>query len=167
MRGEAALLALTLAACTPATPAVLAALTPPPPHGVRIAVAFSRTGELGASAEGIADPATGRLATPDDPVRVASISKLVVGLGVMRLVEQGKLDLDKPVGDYLGFPVANPAFPADPVTLRQLLSHTSSLHDHDDQYAIPLGDSPAPGRNAFAAAEEAAAARAVALLPQR
>ena len=85
----------------------------------------------------------------------------------MRLVAQGKLDLDKPVGDYLGFPVANSAFPADPVTLRQLLSHTSSLHDHDDQYAIPFGDSPAPGRNAFAAAEEAAAARAVALLPQR
>ena len=135
MRGEAALLALTLAACTPApTP-----LPPPPPHGVRIAVAFSRTGEYGASAEGIADPATGRLATPDDPVRVASISKLVVGLGVMRLVEQGELDLDTPVGDYLGYPVVNPAFPGQKVTLRRLLSHTSSLRDHDDQYAIPLG----------------------------
>ena len=135
MTRAAASLALALTACTPAP----LPLPPPPPHGVRIAVAFSAKGELGASAEGIADPATGRLATPDDPVRVASISKLVVGLGVMRLVEQGKLDLDRPVGDYLGYPVANPAFPADPVTLRELLSHTSSLRDHDDQYAIPLG----------------------------
>ena len=131
----ATFLALALAACAPAP----RPLPPPPPHGVRIAVAYILTGEVGASAEGIADPATGRLATPDDPVRVASISKLVVALGVMRLVEQGQLDLDKPVGDYLGYPVANPAFLADPVTLRELLSHTSSLRDHDDQYAIPLG----------------------------
>ena len=133
MRGAVAGLALILSACT-TTP-----LPPPPPHGVRVAVAFTLTGESGASAEGVADPASGRLATPDDPVRVASISKLVVGLGVMRLVEAGQLDLDRPVGDYLGYSVVNPAFPAEPVTLRRLLSHTSSLRDHDDQYAIPLG----------------------------
>ena len=111
------------------------------PDGVEVAVAFDRTGERGASAAGLADPATGRRATPDDPVRIASISKLVVAIGVMRLVEQGKLDLDYDVSRWLGYPVRNPAFPAKPVSLRQLLSHTSSLRDHDDQYAIPLGES--------------------------
>jgi len=44
-----------------------------------------------------------RSVTIDDPVRVASISKLVVALGVMRLVEQGKLDLDRDVNAYLGW----------------------------------------------------------------
>ena len=104
-----------------------------------MAVAFDGAPETGASATGLADRASGRRATPDDPVRIASISKLVVAIGVMRLVEQGKLDLDRPVGDYLGYTVENPAFPGQPVTLRRLLSHTGSLRDHDDQYAIPLG----------------------------
>lgn len=61
--------------------------------------------------------------------RIASISKLVTTLGVMRLVEQGKLDLDADVNSYLGFSLRNPAFPEQPVSLRMLLSHTSSLRD--------------------------------------
>ncbi len=114
---------------------------PPPRGGVEIAVAFDHAGERGASANGLADPATGRAATPDDPVRIASISKLVVAIGVMRLVEQGKLDLDSDVSRWLGWQLRNPAFPERPISLRQLLSHTASVRDHDDQYAIPLGGS--------------------------
>ena len=59
--------------------------------------------------------------------RIASITKLVTALGVMRLVEEGKLDLDEDVGKYLGYRVRNPHFPDVPITLRALLSHTSSL----------------------------------------
>ena len=73
--------------------------------------------------------------SPDLPVdadtlfRVASISKLVTGLGVMRLVEQGLLNLDADVGDVLGKPVRNPAFPHEPIRVRSLMSHQSSLRD--------------------------------------
>ncbi|HEU4705126.1 MAG TPA: serine hydrolase, partial [Sphingomicrobium sp.] len=56
-------------------------------------VAFARDRELGSFALGLADPKSGRAVTPDDPVRVASISKVAVAIGVMRLVEQGRLDL--------------------------------------------------------------------------
>ena len=56
----------------------------------------------------------------------------------MRLVEQGRLDLDRDVSDYLGWSLRNPAFPDRPITLRLLLSHRSSLRDGVD-YAIPLG----------------------------
>jgi CubicO group peptidase (beta-lactamase class C family) len=128
-------LCLLLASCATVAP------HPAQAPAVRVALAFDLGGERGAIAEGLADPATGRAVTPDDPVRIASISKLVVAIGVMRLVEQGKLDLDEDVSKKLGWPLRNPAFPGRPITLRQLLSHTSSVRDHDDQYAIPLGGS--------------------------
>jgi CubicO group peptidase (beta-lactamase class C family) len=90
------------------------------------------------SAEGMADRARGRALTVDDPVRIASVTKLVVALGVMRMVEREQLDLDRDVSDYLGWRLRNPAFPEAPVTLRLLLGHRSSLRDGID-YAIPLG----------------------------
>jgi CubicO group peptidase (beta-lactamase class C family) len=73
----------------------------------------------------------------DDPVRVASISKLVAGIGVMRLVDQGKLDLDRDAGEYLGWPLRNPAFPDQKITLRMLMSHVSTVTDNAD-YILPL-----------------------------
>ncbi|WP_324750467.1 serine hydrolase domain-containing protein [Sphingomonas sp. LY54] len=114
---------------------------PPPVPGVSYAwVTFDTNGERAVGAGGLADRARGRALTVDDPVRIASISKLVVGLGVMRLVEEGRLDLDRDVSDYLGWRLRNPAFPATPITLRLLLSHRSGLRDEVD-YAIPLGKS--------------------------
>lgn len=74
----------------------------------------------------------------DHKIRVASISKLVVAIGVMQLVEAGTLDLDADVSEYLGWPLRNPAFPNTPITSRQLLTHTSSLRD-GKAYSIPAG----------------------------
>lgn len=99
---------------------------------------FDREAVTASGASGLADRARGRRLAIGDPVRVASITKLVVALGVMRMVEQGRLDLDRDVSDYLGWSLRNPAFPDRPVTLRLLLSHRSSLRDGID-YAIPLG----------------------------
>ena len=104
-----------------------------------MAVAFDRAGIRPVLAEGEADRSTHRLVTADDPVRIASISKLVTALGVMRLVDAGKLSLDRDVSDYLGYPVRHPAFPDSKVTLRLLLSHQSGLIDGEDLYLIPLG----------------------------
>ena len=106
----------------------------------RTGVAFDRNGEIASFAEGIADPLTGRPITADDPVRIASVSKVGVAIGVMKLVEAGKLDLDSDVSRWLGWQLRNPAFPDRPISLRMLLSHTGSVRDHDDQYAIPLGE---------------------------
>jgi CubicO group peptidase (beta-lactamase class C family) len=61
--------------------------------------------------------------------RIASISKLVTTLGVMKLVEEGLLDLDADVSGYLGYALRNPHFPERVINLRMLLSHTSSLRD--------------------------------------
>ncbi len=80
------------------------------------------------------DPAKRHPAEARTLYRMASISKLVTTLGVLRLLEQGRLDLDRDLGDYLGFPLRNPHFPAVPVTLRHLLTHTSSLRDDAGYY---------------------------------
>jgi CubicO group peptidase (beta-lactamase class C family) len=68
-------------------------------------------------------------ATPDTLYRIASISKLVTTLGAMTLVDNGKLDLDRDIGDYLGYPLRNPHFPSAQITARMLMCHTSSLRD--------------------------------------
>ena len=107
----------------------------------KVEVSFDRAGETGARAAGLADPSTGRLVTPDDPVRVASVSKLVVAIGVMRLVEQGRVSLDENVSVKLGWTLRNPAFADRPVTLRMLLSHTASVRDQGDNYVLPLDGS--------------------------
>jgi CubicO group peptidase (beta-lactamase class C family) len=79
-----------------------------------------------------------RLATAGSPAqpadantmyRVASVSKFVTTLGAMKLLEQGKLRLDADIGEVLGYRLRNPNFPDKPITLRMLLTHTSSLRD--------------------------------------
>lgn len=104
----------------------------------QVRVAFDRDGTTSVQVQGLADVAAGRAVGADDPVRVASISKLVTTLGVMRLVEEGKLDLDAEVSTLLGWPLRHPQFPQVPITLRMLLSHRSGLTDAAGYYAVPL-----------------------------
>lgn len=75
---------------------------------------------------GEADRTRGIEASGQTVYRVASVSKLFNALAVMQLVEQGKLDLDAPITDYLpDFQPTNDFGAA--ITLRQLLSHRSGL----------------------------------------
>ncbi len=80
------------------------------------------------------DPSKSKPADHATMYRAASISKFITTLGVMKLVEQGKLNLDRDIGEYLGYPVRNPHFPDTHITLRMLLSHTSSLRDSGGYY---------------------------------
>ena len=111
------------------------ALAQPP---ATVAVTFDLRGSDVRIAEGLADRTTARTVTADDPVRIASVSKLVVALGVMRLVDKGFLHLDRDVSDFLGWPLRNPNFPDTPITLRLLLSHRAGLLDGDDDYIVPV-----------------------------
>jgi CubicO group peptidase (beta-lactamase class C family) len=115
-----------------------ASMSPPPATANYVWLNFDSNKILKSDASGLADKQSRRSLTTADPVRVASVSKLVVALGVMRLVEQGKLDLDSDVSDLLGWQLRNPAFPDEKITLGLLLSHRSSLRDEVD-YVVPLG----------------------------
>ncbi len=62
--------------------------------------------------------------------QVASLSKIVSAVGVMKLVELGKIDLDTPVSKYLKRWKLPPSeFDNEQVTVRKLLSHTAGLTD--------------------------------------
>jgi CubicO group peptidase (beta-lactamase class C family) len=135
MRRAFLILALGLSACH--MPPRVA--SPQAPHATYAWTTFDGSGIRSGGAAGIADRASGRALTPDDPARVASVSKLIVALGVMRLVEQGRVSLDADVSGWLGWELRNPASPQTPITLRMLLSHTSSLQDAGEAYVIPLG----------------------------
>lgn len=130
-------LAAALAAMTAAAPLSAQPAIPRQEPLAAVRVVFDKRGETEVRVAGLADRMTGRKVTADDPVRVASISKLVVAIAAMRLVEQGRLDLDADASRYLGWRLRNPAFPDAPISLRQLLSHTSSLTDTVD-YVLPL-----------------------------
>lgn len=131
-----ALLACVMLAGCAASPVVEAGEAVGAIQPAEVTVGFTATKIDTGFATGDAGVA-GRAVTIDDPVRVASISKLVVALGVMRLVDEGKIDLDDDVGTYLGWRVRNPAFPEAPITMRHLLSHRSGLRDKID-YIVPL-----------------------------
>jgi CubicO group peptidase (beta-lactamase class C family) len=64
---------------------------------------------------------------------------MVTALVVMRLVEEGRVDLDEDVSEKLGWSLRNPAFPDRKITLRQLLSHTSSVRDEGEIYIVRFG----------------------------
>ncbi len=74
----------------------------------------------------------GRPVDGDTVFKVASLTKMITAVGVMRLKEEGKIDLDASLTYGEGALICNPRFPDTPVTLRQAMSHTSSL----------LGDAP-------------------------
>ncbi len=73
-------------------------------------------------------------ANADTMYRIASVSKMMTTFGVMRLIEQHRLELDVDVSRYLGYPLRNPHFPDQPISLRMLLTHTSSLRDDAGYY---------------------------------
>ena len=77
----------------------------------------------------------------------ASISKPVTALALMKLYDQGRVDLDDDINLYLPFRVRNPNFPEDTITIRMLLGHVSSIRDNwsmlEPGYTIDQGgDSP-------------------------
>ena len=83
----------------------------------------------------------GAPATGSTKLRIASISKLLTAAGVWQLIEQGHIDPHRDVSGYLGFPLRNPHHPDVPITVKMLLSHTSSIRDggKPGSYNIPLG----------------------------
>lgn len=80
---------------------------------------------------GFADVAAGRPYTEETIINIASVSKVFVGVALIKARDLGLLDLDDPISNYLPFTVENPYHPDVPITLRHLATHTSSIVDGD------------------------------------
>jgi CubicO group peptidase (beta-lactamase class C family) len=66
--------------------------------------------------------------TPETKFRIGSITKQFTAAAILRLQEQGKLDVSDPLSKYI------PDYPkGDVVTLRHLLTHTSGMHSYTDK----------------------------------
>jgi len=79
------------------------------------------------NAYGYADLEEQKPATTQTIYIVASITKTITGTALMQLYDQGLFQLDDDVNLYLPFPLRNPSYPDDPITIRMILSHSSSL----------------------------------------
>lgn len=90
-----------------------------------LAIAILRDGAvLFKSGFGKADLENDAPVTPDTVFSIFSMAKSFTAAAVMKLVEQGKLSLDDPLSKFY------PDFPrAEEVTIRQILSHTSGIHN--------------------------------------
>ncbi len=82
--------------------------------------------------------------TTKDIFRIASISKSFSATAIMQLVEQGKISLADDFGNLIGFKVRNPKFPNKVITLKMILSHTSSINDSKGYFSL---DSINPEKN--------------------
>jgi len=88
---------------------------------------------------GISGP-NGNKMTPQTPVVLGSVSKSFTALAIMQLVDQGKIQLDKPVQHYIPwFRVADEEASKE-ITIRHLLNHTSGISEYEGQRAISEGD---------------------------
>ena len=105
-----------------------------------VAMAASDRGILYEGAFGRRDLAAGPAMTLDTVFRIASMTKAVTSVAAMQLVEEGKIELDEPIGrimpelaspqvlvgfDAAGKPRVRPA--RRPITLRRLLTHTAGF----------------------------------------
>ena len=80
----------------------------------------------------------------DHIFRIASISKSFTATSLMQQIEAGKISLQDDVSTLVGFPVRNPAFPDQVITLDMLLSHRSSINDSQGYFSLDAID---PAKN--------------------
>lgn len=81
---------------------------------------------------GDANIKTNKLVNLNTQFNIASISKPIMGLALLKLVDEGKLELDKDINEYLSFTVDNPKTQDETITIRHLATHTSGIDDYYD-----------------------------------
>lgn len=96
-------------------------------------VAIAKEGQvLFKKGYGFADLSAKTNFTPQTINGVASVSKTFVGLAIMQLVDNGKLSLDEPINTILPYKVINPHHPQTEITVRHLVTHSSTLTEEFD-----------------------------------
>jgi D-alanyl-D-alanine carboxypeptidase len=117
-------------------------------HNVIVGVGSEDGGVNFVGAAGVADPASGVLMNPDTPYSLASITKMYTAAVILRLHDQGLLDLDEAISKYLpaslieGIHLYQGTDYSDRLKVYHLVSQTSGLADY-------FLDKPRGGRSVF------------------
>ena len=80
---------------------------------------------------GYADIENKKEYTENTLINIASISKVFIGIALLKAQEMELLHLDDPINKHLPFEVKNPHFPNEVITIRHLATHTSTITDTD------------------------------------
>lgn len=104
---------------------------------VGLSVAVVKKGEIiYANSFGLKNIETKAPLSNTDIFRIASISKSFSATSIMQLIEAGKLSLDDDFSDLVGFKIRNPKFPDTIITLKMIMSHTSSINDSQGYFTL-------------------------------
>ena len=104
---------------------------------VGLSVAVVKKGDIiYSNSFGLKDIDTKAPLSDSDIFRIASISKSFSATSIMQLREAGKLSLDDDFSDLVGFKIRNPKFPEKVITLRMIMSHTSSINDSQGYFTL-------------------------------
>lgn len=102
--------------------------------GILVHVEYPAKGISWSGAAGINDVQEQDRLQPDDQFRIASVTKTYVAASILRLWEDGILDLDDPIENHLSSEyieiLKKGAYAPDKITIRHLLRHASGLYDH-------------------------------------
>ena len=71
--------------------------------------------------------------TPNHKLRVASISKIIIGIVAMQLQENNIISLNSDIGPIWGVTARSPSYPDTPITIDSILTHTSTVTDYGNQ----------------------------------
>lgn len=106
-------------------------------EAVGLSVAVVKNGELVYSkAFGLKDIEKNIPLKENDIFRIASISKSFSATAIMQLVDAGKISLNDDFSSLVGFKVSNPKFPNTVITLKMVMSHTSSINDSEGYFNL-------------------------------
>lgn len=104
---------------------------------VGLSVAVVKKGELiYSNSFGLKDIEKNTLLENRDIFRIASISKSFSATSILQFVDAGKVSLDDDFSNLVGFKVRNPKYPNTVITLKMVMSHTSSINDSEGYFNL-------------------------------
>ncbi len=87
---------------------------------------------------GLKDMESNTALTDKNIFRIASISKSFSATAIMQLIEAGKLSLSDDFSNLVGFKIRNPKYPETVITLKMVMSHTSSINDSQGYFNLDI-----------------------------
>ena len=114
-----------------------------PVSAIQLCVDAPELGLFWQGSAGFTDRSQTIAVSPEHPMRIASTSKTFVAAAILRLWEEGTVDLDCSIREYLApehlAMISRGGYDPDHITTRHLLSHTSGLVDYADSEALAQG----------------------------